>query len=204
MAYSFVVTSDGSFLLTADGSYIVVADSGGAAGCLVPLPGAAQIRTPPPPNPVQPLQFTPGGLLAIPITILEQVGDRIPVPPADAATAYDPIDRLSVVETVLAGMVYDTALTWGCQALQATHDVVVALRAAYTEQPGYLEWEFPDPPVGDATTCVRTSDGRRVWANVVAYPDGSFYWILGGLGGYGLEPYWVFGGLADPALYVYP
>ncbi len=180
----------------------MAADAG--SGCVVPNPASAVVGEPPPTNPITPAQSSPAGLIAIPLTLLEQLPARIPLRPSDAATAYDPVDHLAVVETVLAGMVYDPALSVGCQALQAVEDVVTAIRAAFTEQPGYLAWEFVAPPEGDTTTCVRAADGRRVWANIVAYPDGAFYWILGGLGGYGLEAYWVFGGLADPALYVYP
>lgn len=202
MSYSYLMTIDGSFLVTVDHASIVIQADQVSDGDVVPNPPSAVIGDPPPPNAITPAQFSPSGLITVPLTLIEQLPARIPLRPADAATSYSPIDRLSLVEAVLAAIAYPAG-TIGCQAMAAVEAVAAASQLAYADDAGYLLWEFAELPAWDGYTCVR-GDGRRYWANVIAYPDGAFYWILGGLGGYGLEAYWVFGGLADPTLYVAP
>lgn len=202
--YTYVVTTDDYFISTIDDFLIVLDASGTPTGCLAPNPPPARPITSrqPPPNSISPAQFPPAGLLAIPLTLAEQLPDRIPSPPPTAPTAYTPTDRLTAIQTVLAGFPYNPAQSLGCQAFSAVQAAVDLLRSAYGDDVGYLRWEYGDDPAWDGHTCLLGP--VRYWANLVAYSDGSFYWILGGLGGYGLEPYWVFGGMADPAFYVDP
>lgn len=205
MAISPIYTSDGSPLFTSDGSPIYALD-GDPAGCVIPLPGSARpsTRLAPPPNVIDPAQFPPAGLSSTPIVNQELIGLPGPVPPVSAPTAYNPLDRLSIVADVLAAFVIPSTGTPGDKALVATQAIAAALYDVAGDAPGLLLWDGAGTPSVDLTA-INPIDGRRYWANLIAYPDGAFYWVLGGLGGYGLEPYWRFGGLADSTLYVaYP
>ncbi len=207
MALSRVVTSDGSPLSTLDGSpiYVTIPDPGIPSGCLIPVapPARPQARLAPPPNPVMPLQFSPAGLSETPIVGRALEAATLPHPDATVPTAYTPLDRLSIVATALSGYVIPATGTPGDKAYVALALVAEAL-ATFGDVVGYVRWEGTGVPPDDLTA-VRTLDGIRVWANAIMYTDGAVYWVLGGLGGYGVEPYWRFGGLVDPELYVpYP
>lgn len=207
MALSRLVTSDGSPLETSDGSPIyVTTDDPIPSGCVIPLaaPARPAVRLAPPPNPVDPLQFSSAGLADLPILSRALQDLRPPMPEADSPTAYAPLDRLAYVQTALAAFVVPGTGTPGEKAFAALELIVAGIWAGAGDPIGFLTWTGSGTPPEDFTA-VRQSDGIRYWSNAVVYSDGAFYWVLGGLGGYGLEAYWRFGGLTDPGLYVpYP